>query len=172
MSDAQTPKTDATVINGWLDVNEWRQRAMHYEYQWSNCSPCCAGLQGRAERAESALAAAKASLDKWEAAGRALHSDAETIVIVARETQEELAAAKAEAEELRKELADRPSIGMVQLLKQTIKAEHDEAEAMRDLLRECRRFVVERSWSGCASEEDANVCLANIDAAIDAARKG
>ena len=117
-------------------------------------------------------AAAKASLDKWEAAGRALHSDAETIVIVARETQEELAAAKAEAEELRKELADRPSIGMVQLLKQTIKAEHDEAEAMRDLLRECRRFVVERSWSGCASEEDANVCLANIDAAIDAARKG
>ena len=61
MSDAQTPKTDATVINGWLDVNEWRQRAMHYEYQWSNCSPCCAGLQGRAERAESALAADRKS---------------------------------------------------------------------------------------------------------------
>ena len=87
-------------------------------------------------------------------------------------TESALAAAKAEAEALRKELADRPSIGMVQLLKQTIKAEHDEAEAMRDLLRECRRFVVERSWSGCASEEDANVCLANIDAAIDAAREG
>ena len=49
--------------------------------------------------------------------------------------QRELAAAKAEAEELRKELADRPSIGMVQILKQTIKAEHDEAEALREALR-------------------------------------
>ena len=52
----------------------------------------------------------------------------------ARELERELAAAKAEAEELRKELADRPSIGMVQILKQTIKAEHDEAEALREKL--------------------------------------
>lgn len=41
-----------------------------------------------------------------------------------------------------------------------------EVEALRKLLLECRRFVVERAWSGCASEEDANVCLANIDAAV------
>ena len=163
-ADAQTPRT----------VENWRKELIRIaKCERPEITPKMAqAAMLHIETTERDLAAAKASLDKWEAAGRALHSDAETIVIVARETQEELAAAKAEAEELRKELADRPSIGMVQILKQTIKAEHDEAEALRDLLRECRRFVVERSWSGCASEEDANVCLANIDAAIDAARKG
>ena len=47
------------------------------------------------EQVKRELAAAKAELEKWKAAGRALHSDAETIVKVAREIQDELAAAKA-----------------------------------------------------------------------------
>lgn len=47
-----------------ITADEWRQRAMHYEYQWSNCSRCCAEIQGRAESAESALAAAKAEFRK------------------------------------------------------------------------------------------------------------
>ena len=73
------------------------------------------------------------------------------------ELERELAAAKAEAEELRKEIADRPSIGMVQLLKQTIKAEHDEAEALRE---DAERYRWLRLNNG------------DLDAAIDAARKG
>mgnify|MGYP003347385121 CR=1 FL=1 len=50
-------------------------------------------------------------------------------------------------------------------LKECLDRAEAEREALLELLGECRRFVVERAWSGCASEEDANVCLANIDAA-------
>ena len=105
------------------------------------------------DRAESALAAANVELDNWKLAGRALHSDAETIVQVARETQAELAAAKAEAETLR-----------------------DDAERyfyLRNVdgdIAVCKGFdSVDVGSSGVAYTYDHMLTGADLDAAIDAA---
>ena len=69
----------------------------------------------------------------------------------------------AEAEELRKELADRPSVGMVQLLKQTIKAEHDEAEALREAL---ERYGLHEESCPIVDKSGDRFCTCGFDAAL------
>lgn len=116
-----------------------------------------------ARELERELAAVRGQLEESAKTGLKYMAQAADETRLRERAESALAAAKAEAEELRKELADRPSVGMVQLLKQTIKAEHDEAEALREAL---ERYGLHEESCPIVDKSGDRFCTCGFDAAL------